>query len=116
MQKDLFGHNFRTKALKMTNLASRYVLEVKKSDDAICFDRMTLTCQGHDLCKIAFWAISQLLKGKMGPNLKQASLGRVLLINKKYLEWFERVTYKNALCWPPLYKKNIFNLNFRHLG
>ena len=26
---------------------------------------MTLTFQGHDLCKITFWAISQLLMGKM---------------------------------------------------
>ena len=69
MQKDVFDHNFRTKALRMTILASRY----------ICFQGqgiwwyhlfwpMTLTFQGHDLCEITFWAISQLLIGKMLPN------------------------------------------------
>ena len=29
---------------------------------------MTLTFQGHDLCEITFWAISQLLMGKTWPN------------------------------------------------
>ena len=36
MQKDVFDHNFRTKALRMTILASRYnVFKVKESDGAI---------------------------------------------------------------------------------
>ena len=29
---------------------------------------VTLTFRGHDLCEITFWAISQLLMGKMLPN------------------------------------------------
>ena len=32
------------------------------------FSPMTLTFQGHDLCEIILWAISQLLMGKMLPN------------------------------------------------
>ena len=38
MQKDVFDHNFWTKALRITILVSRYVFEVKESDSAICFD------------------------------------------------------------------------------
>ena len=38
MQKDVFDHNFWTKALQVTILASRYVFKVKESDGAICFD------------------------------------------------------------------------------
>ena len=37
-QKDVFDHNFPTKALRMSILAPRYVLKVKESDGAICFD------------------------------------------------------------------------------
>ena len=39
-----------------------------ESDGAIYFDIMTLTFQGHDLCKLIFWTISQLLMGKTLPN------------------------------------------------
>ena len=47
---------------------------------------MTLAFQGHDLCEITFWAISQLLMGKMLPNLTQDSLGWGLSINEK-ISW-----------------------------
>ena len=38
MQKDIFDHNFCTKALTMMIMASRSVFEVKESDGAICFN------------------------------------------------------------------------------
>ena len=69
IQKDVFDHNFQSKALRMIILASRYMFfKVKESDGAICFEPMALTFQGHDLCEITFWAMSQLLMGKMLPN------------------------------------------------
>ena len=37
MQKDIFDHNFRTKALMTMILASRYVFYVKESDSAVFF-------------------------------------------------------------------------------
>ena len=70
MQNDVFDHNLESKAQRMMILAFRYVFEVKQFDGAICFEPMTLTFQGHDLCEITFWAISQLLMGKMLPNFK----------------------------------------------
>ena len=36
---------------------------------------MTLTFQGHDLCKITFWAISQILIGNMLPDFNTRVLG-----------------------------------------
>ena len=41
------------------------------ANGAICFDLFDI-----DLCKITFWAISQLLMGKTWPNLPQGSLGK----------------------------------------
>ena len=38
MQKDVFDHSFRTKALRMKILVARYIFDVKESDDAIRFD------------------------------------------------------------------------------
>ena len=68
MQKDVFDHNFRTKPLGMTILASRYMFWGQGIWWCHLFWPMTLTFQGHDLCKIILWAISQLLMGKMLPN------------------------------------------------
>ena len=69
MQKDVFGHNFRTKALGMTILASRYMFWGQGIWWCHLFWPMTLTFQGHDLCKIILWTISQLLMGKMLPKI-----------------------------------------------
>ena len=38
MQKDIFDHNFRTKARRMAILESGYVSKAKEFDDAICCD------------------------------------------------------------------------------
>ena len=38
IQKDIFDHNFQNKAPRMMILAARYVIKVKESDGAICFD------------------------------------------------------------------------------
>ena len=64
MQKTIFDHNFRTKALRMTIFASRYMFLRSK-------DLMVSFVFTYDLdlsrswpCKITGWAISQLLKGQ----------------------------------------------------
>ena len=76
MQKDVFDHNFRTEELRMTILASRYMIfKVKESDGAIFFLLMTLTFQGHDIWEITFWAISQLVILKMLLNFNTGWVG-----------------------------------------
>ena len=49
MQKDVFDHNFQTKALRMMILVSKYVFEVKESDAVICFNLWPWPLQNHIL-------------------------------------------------------------------
>ena len=74
--------------------------------------------QGHDLCKITFWAISQLLTGKMLPNFNTRWLVSGSFNGKKYFKQFEHEVYANALCWPQLCKKTLLTIIFEleHLG
>ena len=65
---DLHGQKDRTKALRMTILASRFIFVSSRIQRCHLFSPMNLTFQGHDLCKITFWAISWLLMGKMLPS------------------------------------------------
>ena len=68
LKKDAFDLKFQAKALSMTMLASRYMFLRSKELMVPFVWPMILTFQGHYLCKITFWAISQLLMGKMLPN------------------------------------------------
>ena len=65
MQKDVFDHNFRTKALGMMILASRYMFLRSRNPMVPFVLTYDLTFQGYDLCEITFWVISQLLMCKM---------------------------------------------------
>ena len=65
-----------------------------------------LNFQGHELCKITFWAIPRLLLGKHCQILTQCSLGKGIYIKriKTYLEWVACETYASALRWQNLAK------------
>ena len=53
MEKDVFDHNFLTKALMTMILASKSMFFTSRNP-IVPFLSMTLTFQGHDLCKSHF--------------------------------------------------------------
>ena len=63
VQKDVFAHNFWTKALRMTILASRS-MSLRSRHPVVPFVLTYDLDQGHDLPEIIFWAISPLVLGK----------------------------------------------------
>ena len=75
---------------------------------------MTWTFQGHGLCKITLWAISQLFMGKLLPNFLNTRYGlfQSLSISQNHFKQFERETYANALHSPKLCKKVSLTITF----
>ena len=67
-KKSVFDHNFRTKALRMKILVPRSMFWRSRNAMVPFILPVILTFQGHDLCKITFFAISPFLMGKTLPN------------------------------------------------
>ena len=80
VQNDVFDRNFWTKALMMMILATRSMFLGQGIRWCHLFSPMTLTFQGHDLCRSHFGPYLSYQSAKHGQILAQGSLGKGIYI------------------------------------